>query len=106
MKLSRLQPRLKPANTARLPILQAQPDRVERKRGRAGVEDREKIKRRDMGLCQECVRTGRPGPGWLVDHIKPLWAGGSDEDENKQLLCKLHHDEKTAREALLRHRGY
>ena len=106
MKLTRLQPRLRAANVARLQTLQAQPDRVERKRGRAGVADRESIKRRDMGLCRECVRLGRPGPGWLVDHIKPLWDGGTDDPKNKQLLCGEHHDAKTAREATQRSRGY
>lgn len=78
---------------------------VERKRGSAGVKDRQAIKRRDCGLCQECVKDGRPGPGWLVDHIVPLWAGGSDDGSNKQLLCKEHHDAKTAREAAERARG-
>jgi len=106
MKLTRLQPRLQAVSTNRVQVIQAQAGVVERKRGRAGVKDRIDIKRRDNGLCQECVRIGRPGPGWLVDHIKPLWNGGSDEPENKQLLCQEHHDAKTASEALMRARGF
>jgi 5-methylcytosine-specific restriction protein A len=106
MKLTRLQPRLKATSSSRLTTLQTRPDVVERKRGRAGVADRTSIKRRDEGLCQECVRIGRPGPGWLVDHIVPLWEGGTDEAENKQTLCEEHHDAKTKREAARRHRGY
>jgi 5-methylcytosine-specific restriction protein A len=70
------------------------------------VKDREAIKRRDNGLCAECIAIGRPGPGWLVDHIIPLWNGGSDDESNKQLLCQAHHDAKTALEAAQRHRGY
>ncbi|MFB9288692.1 HNH endonuclease [Pseudoduganella plicata] len=32
--------------------------------------------------------------------------GGSDEPENKQTLCDLCHDVKTAQEAAERARGY
>ncbi|WP_441928330.1 HNH endonuclease [Marmoricola sp. RAF53] len=70
------------------------------------MRERRAIRERDADLCAECIRIGRPGPGWLVDHIKPLWDGGSDDASNKQLLCKEHHDAKTAREAAQRNRGY
>ena len=106
MKLSSLKPRISTLSTTRTPTLAAQPDRVERLRGRAGVLDRARIRQRDMGLCQECVRQGRPGPGWLVDHVTPLWQGGSDDESNKQTLCQTQHDEKTAREAKMKARGY
>jgi len=72
---------------------------VARKRGTTGVNDRNAIKRRDCGLCQECRRQGMTTPGTVVDHISPLWAGGSDDASNKQLLCDPCHSEKTAREA-------
>lgn len=72
---------------------------VERKRGWAGVQDRGRIRRRDCGLCQECKRQGRVSLGSAVDHKTPLWAGGSDEDENKELLCGPCHDAKSKREA-------
>lgn len=90
-------------STARLAPLQTAT--VERKRGSAGVRDRNRIKERDCGLCQECKRKGRVGIGRLVDHRIPLWDGGSDEDENKQSLCFACHDAKTAIEAALRARG-
>jgi 5-methylcytosine-specific restriction protein A len=106
MKLSRLQPRIKATSTTRLQELVAKPGIVERKRGSAGMKDRDSIKRRDCGLCQACKAKGIVRPGGLVDHIKPLWEGGSDEDTNKQLLCKPCHDAKTADEALRRTRGY
>lgn len=95
VKLRMLAPRIATASTtrtAKLPI-------VERKRGWAGTKDRERIKRRDCGICQQCKDEGRLSAGVVVDHIVPLWAGGSDEDENKRLLCNECHDAKTAREA-------
>lgn len=69
------------------------------------MKDRENIKQRDCGLCQACKRMGRATPGAVVDHIIPLWAGGSDEDGNKQLLCTPCHDAKTAQEAATRASG-
>jgi 5-methylcytosine-specific restriction protein A len=86
-------------------MLAHNPAPTERKRGSAGVADRLRIRERDQGLCQECVRVGCPGPGWLVDHITPLWQGGSDADDNKQLLCNVHHDAKSAAEAAERAKG-
>lgn len=105
MKLQTLKPRLQAARS-RLPVLAtARPDVVERKRGSAGVRDRERIRRRDCGLCQECKRNGRVAMGAAVDHIVPLWKGGSDDDANKELLCAPCHDVKSAREARERVRG-
>lgn len=99
MKLTTLKPRLKAASLGKVAML-VRPAVVERKRGSAGVIDRERIKRRDCGLCQVCQRRG-----YIVDHVKPLWAGGSDEDENKQLICKPCHDAKSEREAAMRAAG-
>ena len=81
------------------------PETVQRKRGWAGMKDRNRIRARDCGLCQECKRQGRVGLGSAVDHIVPLWKGGSDDDTNKELLCGRCHDAKTAREAGERARG-
>jgi 5-methylcytosine-specific restriction protein A len=66
-----------------------------RKTGRHGVNDRERIKRRDKGLCQECLRQGHVTLGDEVDHIIPLSAGGSDADSNKELLCRDCHKIKS-----------
>lgn len=78
---------------------------IERKRGSAGVKGRNSIKSRDCGLCQACRRNGFVTLGAQVDHIIPLWRGGSDEDSNKELLCAPCHDTKTRREAAERARG-
>ncbi|WP_442920695.1 HNH endonuclease [Massilia sp. DD77] len=105
MKLQTLRSALKTARS-RITMLPTQrPDVVERKRGSAGVRDRERIRARDCGLCQECKRQGRTTLGHPVDHIVPLWNGGSDDDSNKETLCVPCHDAKTAREARQRARG-
>ena len=101
MKLTTLNPRLKTIGVSRVQALQlVRPGIVERKRGSAGVKDRESIKRRDCGVCRSCGRLGI-----VVDHIVPLWAGGSDDESNKQLLCDACHNSKTKREAAERAGG-
>lgn len=102
MKLQTLKPRLQTARGRLTVFAPARPDVVERKRGWAGVKDRERIRERDCGLCQECLRQGKTGLGVAVDHIKPLWDGGTDDDDNKELLCQPHHDAKSATEAAQR----
>lgn len=103
MKLTTIKPRLTAISTARLKPAQAQV--TERKRGSAGVKDRESIKMRDCGMCVECHRKGATRRGWIVDHRIPLWDGGSDEPENKQTLCIPCHDAKSKVEAGLRAKG-
>lgn len=66
-----------------------------RRTGRKGVKDRDRIKRRDNGLCQHCLNEGRLTIGTQVDHIVPLAFGGSDTDDNKQLLCDACHKAKS-----------
>jgi len=66
-----------------------------RKTGRHGVNDRERIRYRDKGLCQECARQGIVTLGTAVDHITPLSCGGTDADSNKQLLCRECHKAKS-----------
>ena len=101
MKIATLKLRLIPISESRVQILRfVRHDMVERKRGSAGVKDRESIKRRDCGMCRSCGRVGR-----VVDHIVPLWADGSDDESNKQLLCDACHNSKTKREATQRAGG-
>ena len=104
MKLTTLKTRLQSAG-ARLPTLTERPGVVERKRGYAGVLDRKRIRERDCGLCQQCLREGRTTVGYPVDHIIPLADGGTDDDDNKETLCQPCHDAKSAREAKQRARG-
>lgn len=89
--ISRLQP-LQPVNSPRHGSAGL------RKTGRRGMEDRERIRRRDKGLCQEHLKRGMLILGTQVDHVIPLSAGGPDTDENKQLLCDECHKEKSRAE--------
>jgi len=50
-------------------------------------------------MCAACYATGRVTIGEELDHIVPLWQGGSNEAGNLQWLCRPCHREKTAREA-------
>lgn len=68
---------------------------TERARGRRGQEDRARWLRWHP-LCAHCEKEGRATIGVEVDHIVPLHKGGSDDDTNKQTLCKAHHEKKTA----------
>jgi 5-methylcytosine-specific restriction protein A len=100
-RLTTLKPRLQTAG-ARIQVLSPiRPETVERKRGSAGVRDRNRIRARDHGQCQQCIREKREhiNNGFEVDHIVPLWKGGSDDDGNKEVLCDAHHKAKSAREA-------
>lgn len=97
MKLRTLAPRLRATTLTR--IAPAPTATVERKRGSAGVRDRNTIRERDSGLCQACKAKGITVLGTAVDHKVPLWAGGSDDASNKWLLCKPCHDLKSAEEA-------
>lgn len=101
-RLKTLKPRLQVATGRIIVIAPARPETVQRKRGWAGVQDRNRIRLRDEGQCQECKRRGVDRLGHVVDHKKPLWDGGSDDDSNKELLCTPCHDAKTAREATAR----
>jgi len=70
---------------------------------------------RDGPHCAGCGRVVSldysTGMSFELDHITPLWAGGADEDSNRQCLCVWTdaegrkqgcHVAKTAREAAQR----
>ena len=75
---------------------------TQRTRGRAWMERRARVMRRDCGMCQECRRKGWLTAAVACDHRIPLWEGGTDDDDNLQALCKDCHDAKTAQEAARR----
>jgi 5-methylcytosine-specific restriction protein A len=68
-----------------------------RKRGRAGQRDRRQVLDEEP-FCRLCLAADRSTLSVVVDHIKRLADGGSDERSNKQALCKPCHDAKTASE--------
>jgi 5-methylcytosine-specific restriction protein A len=71
---------------------------TERTRGHAWMRTRERILRRDNGLCCECRRGGKLKLACEVDHITPLRRGGTDDEANLQSLCVSCHEAKSLRE--------
>jgi 5-methylcytosine-specific restriction protein A len=69
---------------------------TQRLRGRAGQAQRLRRLKRTNGLCERCLAAGRTTVATVVDHIKPLAHGGSDEDDNTRNLCDPCHLEVTA----------
>lgn len=69
-----------------------------RLRGRALQESRQRILKRDNGLCVLCITTGRVSLATEVDHITGLAQGGTHDDDNLQSLCHDCHATKTARD--------
>lgn len=48
------------------------------------------------GKCACCGRKLKSGDDWDIDHRIALENGGTDEDDNLQLLCPWCHKPKTA----------
>ena len=59
---------------------------------------RARILKRDGGLCVPCRKEGRLTPAVMVDHIKPKYLGGTDDDANLRAICRRCHDRKTGQE--------
>jgi 5-methylcytosine-specific restriction protein A len=100
-KLSTLKPRIPAANTNRVATLEAKAGTTPRIRGRKWVETRQRVAVDQQFKCQRC------GCVWLpwrdqVDHDVPLEQGGSNDDDNLNLLCNDCHTAKTAGEAATR----
>jgi hypothetical protein len=78
----------KPSNTAPATAVSVQKYTPIPKKTRDEVLTRDKC-------CQYRARPGFPqcGSRWQLepDHIKPRWAGGTNEPENLQALCKNHN---------------
>lgn len=73
-------------------------NRHERGYGNAWTKRRDRILRRDCGLCQVCKRAGRVTIATEVDHRVPKSQGGTDDDDNLQSICKPCHKTKTGSE--------
>lgn len=73
--------------------------RHQRGYGAAWDRIRQRILKRDEGLCQPCLAEGRTSLGVQVDHIVPKAQGGDDSDANLQAICEACHKAKTARES-------
>jgi 5-methylcytosine-specific restriction protein A len=71
--------------------------KVERLRGRRGVEQRKRRLRAEP-LCRLCREQGRTTIATVPDHIKPLAKGGTDTDDNIRCLCAECHHKVTREE--------
>jgi 5-methylcytosine-specific restriction protein A len=72
--------------------------RHERGYGMTWERLREQVMRRDMRLCQPCLRKNRVTPAHAVDHIIPKAKGGTDDLDNLQAICRSCHLDKTMRD--------
>lgn len=70
---------------------------VRRSRSATPVGARLRIWRQDPH-CQMCKKFVDYPRGFELDHIKPIWAGGDNSDENLQILCPPCHEKKTLEE--------
>jgi 5-methylcytosine-specific restriction enzyme A len=92
----------------RVQTLKAQPIKplpaVQRLRGSSWMVIRDRILRRDNGLCQcdTCKTLGRLRVAHQVDHIVELADGGTDVDANLQAINHDCHALKTAASAKAR----
>jgi 5-methylcytosine-specific restriction protein A len=103
-KLQMLKPRVATLSSMRAAPLTTATVRITGSRLQA---IRERILRRDNGVCQceECQAALAPRLASVVDHIVPLWEGGAESDENRQSLHPDCHARKTAEEARRRAGG-
>jgi 5-methylcytosine-specific restriction protein A len=60
---------------------------------------RKRILSRDGYLCQTCKRQGIVTYAKIVDHIINKASGGTNADDNLEVICDNCHKEKTQREA-------
>jgi 5-methylcytosine-specific restriction enzyme A len=97
-RLQTLPPRVATLDTNRLRTI-SDVSRLQRQRGRRGVERRARWLRQHP-LCEACLKETPPRTtaATEVDHVIPLSQGGRDHVSNFQSLCADHHREKTNRE--------
>lgn len=96
-----LKPRIDIANLARVPQLETKAGATVRIRGRIWGRTRERIAKRDGYRCKQCECLW-DSQADQVDHVTPLEQGGSNDDDNLQLLCDACHKLKTAKECAAR----
>lgn len=72
-------------------------EQVERLRGWKLQQQRKRL-HAERPLCVMCDERGRTQLGEELDHIVPVFRGGSNDDSNLQWLCTECHREKTAQD--------
>lgn len=102
MSLPTLKTRIPMLDTSRVRTLTVE-NVNPRPRGRAWMQTRVRIQVEQGSTCQGCGRLWMPELD-QVDHRIPREQGGTDADENLQLLCDDCHETKTTSEASRRAR--
>jgi 5-methylcytosine-specific restriction protein A len=74
------------------------------RRKNLSIAQRVRIFDKACGICHICEQPIRKQP-WDIDHIKPLWLGGEDDEGNLSPVHKTCHQDKTAAEAPVRAKG-
>ena len=90
-----LKPQIKTINTSLVKAAGV----TERIRGNSLVAIKRKFEQANPRICATCIRQGLVGYGDELEHIVPLWQGGSESDSNREWICTNHHQIKTAAEA-------
>lgn len=76
-------------------------DRTRRQPWRAGYDtpeyraNREQALQRDGWRCVRCGRGIADGVRVEVDHVIALSSGGGNDIDNLQVMCEMHHRDKT-----------
>lgn len=104
-RLTNLRPRIAAASLGKVRTL-TMSEHV-RQRGAGYERLRLSVLREASGVCQcaDCRAQGRLRPAHEVDHVLPLWAGGTDDVANLQAINRDCHRAKSAREAAARAKG-
>ena len=95
-KLRVLKPRVQTLKASRVQQIEG----TKRISGNSLYAIMKRFERMHPRICAECRRQGLVGFGAELDHIVPLHLGGKEADDNRQWICREHHAEKTAREAV------
>jgi 5-methylcytosine-specific restriction protein A len=93
MKLTTIKPRVATIGTYKTRAIGSYSQET-RIRGRRLQAIREAAWVAAGGRCQSCDTPVHPRD-YELDHITPLYMGGRETDDNRQVLCKRCHEEKT-----------
>ncbi len=69
------------------------------KRRRFRLQERAEFFAKANGHCEKCTRKIPHGDDWDLDHRIALSRGGTNDDDNIQVLCSWCHDSKTVDDA-------
>lgn len=102
MTIKMLKPRVQT-----MPMRSIKPLQTERLRGSSWMKIRDRIMRRDNGLCRcdDCVATGALRIAHQIDHIIELADGGTDADVNLRAVNFDCHARKSEAAAAARRAG-